>query len=242
MKLIVVLMFMTLACSSKKDSKSLTVQTNKIFSSNMHSDTVRFASLEDTKLTSISEIARKYLIDDSTQVSHIENQFKVNEFVLQSIIIEREIVNAVRNKYTLLSNNDSSKFCLLPIEDCFLISESCCLIGGYYLNRDTEYFLVYKINQAYASLVFDSRKIGNYGLKVGYYRGDECFEYKPNRLNFSIIENTLRFQGVLLQFCELNADRVSNTPLDSVELKFLIQKDGNCNLTFDSVNSKATLW
>ncbi|PLK44209.1 hypothetical protein [Emticicia sp. TH156] len=114
------------------------------------------------------------------------------------------------NFYSLIYFKKDNKSYLIPIE--YLQSykiNGIHMLGGVYSKREFEYYLIYALKDNILEIILDSRKQGKYGLKIGYFRDDDCIVYKPNRFlyNFDNKNNTIKFTGTILDYCKPNFDR-----------------------------------
>lgn len=152
-------------------------------------------------------------IDDSDNLLSI---FKIS--------FNGEHSNSLNDFYSLVYFQKNNKAYLIPIEyiQSYKIN-NVFMLGGIYSKREFEYFLIYALEDDTLRTVLDSRKQGDYGLKIGYFRNDDCIEYKPNRFlyNFNARNNTIEFTGMILNYCKPKFDRDTSQkePIDSQNIK-----------------------
>jgi hypothetical protein len=100
------------------------------------------------------------------------------------ISVKGELATSVHRDYTFITMGNKNSF-LLPIEFIqFSDIDDKMMLGGIYNYREFDYYFIYDIIGEKLTRTFDSRKVKT-GVKIGYYRDDECVEYYPKRLLFN---------------------------------------------------------
>jgi hypothetical protein len=139
-----------------------------------------------------------------------------------------EAPTALNKTYTFIHFIKTNALYLLPIElNKYYNTASDEMFGGFYNYREFDYYLIYRRTDSVLQMIFDSRKLYVNGLKVGYYKDDECVDYKPDRLKFSYDNNkqSIRFSGSVDYYCQEGKDRNSKQqgPFKSVNTNVIIR-------------------
>lgn len=167
-----------------------------------------------------------------------------NSLTIFKIDLEGNYPNNLNKFYSLIYLKTKNKSFLIPIEYNQLYKiDNEIMIGGTYSYREFEYYLIYKFDNEILELALDTRKNGTSGLKTGYFRDDECYEYRPNRLtyNYNEKERKIIFTGTKLNYCKPNIDRnleqkeplkIENIKIEYNYIKSKWLYDKNSNYTF----------
>lgn len=149
-----------------------------------------------------------FRVDVDLKIEEIDDS--ANLLSIFKISFNGEHSNSLNDFYSLIYFQKNNKTYLIPVEyiQSYKIN-NVFMLSGVYSNREFEYFLVYSLEGNILKTVLDSRKQGEYGLKIGYFRDDDCIEYKPNRFlySFNARNNTIKFTGTRLNYCKPRFDR-----------------------------------
>lgn len=155
-----------------------------------------------------------------------------DDFNIFNVEIEGEIPNNLPRYYTFINAKKKNNSFLLPfVFNQYMNIDNEIMFGGIYNYREYDYYLIYKLGAKELKLTFDSRRVNEESLKIGYYRDDECIEYEPNRLNFNYDgKRSIFFNGMIKEFCKKGFDR-------DPALKNPITKE-KISIRLDYINSK----
>lgn len=159
------------------------------------------------------------------------------------IKIKGDIATNVPRYYTFINASKNNCY-LVPIEfNRFISVNNEIMFGGIYNYREYDYYFIYGIDGKDLKLTFDSRKINEEGLKIGYYRNDDCREYQPNRLMIKYDSKTsISFYGVIKKFCKDGQDRTSQQTQPMTEEEVFIRLDYNGKSWVYNTNSDYEFW
>lgn len=153
-----------------------------------------------------SWLVNKYFKGKQIQVGLVKTFTNFNVFRVE---INSDIPNNIPKYYTFIHALEENSSFLLPIDfnQAFGIDNDV-MFGGIYNYREYDYYFIYKFEKGILDLVFDSRKTSGTGIKIGYYRDDDCIEYYPNRLDFNFDgKRSISFEGTVKKFCKDGSDR-----------------------------------
>jgi hypothetical protein len=183
---------------------------------------------------------KKYLKStEKMSIAEIRNdKYSISVYKL---ILSNDSPTSLNKKYSIVYFEKSNMSFLIPIEFNKIIQlDKEQMIGGYKESREYEFYYIYVLKLKTLKLVMDTSKDCDYGVKVGYFRNDECFEYVPNRFNCEIYNNNneIRFVGKIKNYCKPNIDRDENNliPLEIInsqiiykysKSKWIFQKESN---------------
>jgi len=149
-----------------------------------------------------------FKINADIKIEEIEDP--ANSLSIFKISLNGEHANSFENFYSFIYSQEDNKSYFIPVDyiQSYKINNTL-MLGGIYSTREFEYYLIYALKKSSLKLILDSRKQGEYGLKIGYFRDDDCIVYKPNRLlyDFNAKNNTIKFTGTILNYCKPNFDR-----------------------------------
>jgi hypothetical protein len=138
------------------------------------------------------------------------NQFTIKKsikstekYTIYDVLLSNNLATSLNKVYTFLYINNENKLFLLPVEfNSFILTDSKNdMLGGFVISREYEYYTVFEIDK-YLKQVLDINQYCKNGIKVGYFRDDECFEYNPNRLKFLNKKNEVIFYGTIKIYCK----------------------------------------
>lgn len=158
----------------------------------------------------------------------VELQKKVRNSVdIYSVKLLGSLPTSLNDDYTLINIKSQGLQYLLPIEfNHYFNFDDKTMIGGIYSYREFEYYFIYEIEKGFLKLVLDTRNINGKQVKVGYYKDDECIDYKPDRLDFDFDNhhNELRFRGLFMIYCREGADRQDDSnPIEEKSINVVIR-------------------
>jgi hypothetical protein len=245
MKIMILLSCFLLGCATDNHSNKSPIQ-------NALSGTIDIFGNEVKKLP-ISRIApldkfhlKSWLIKNYFNGKQIEVELskESNSIMIFNVIIKDNVANNVPRNYSLIKTVNKNTYFLLPIDfnDIFEIS-SDLMIGGIYSYREYEYYFIYRLDSQVVKLIFDSRNFNKYGIKIGYYRDDDCFEYQPNRLVYRYDGGrSIFFDGTLKKFCKKGIDRDPKMKQPIDENKIRVRLDYTGEFWVYNENSKYEFW
>ncbi|NBA87976.1 hypothetical protein GVN16_19555 [Emticicia sp. CRIBPO] len=184
---------------------------------------------QSNKQKAIREWLDQYYFHGYAKYNIEEINDSITSATIFKISLNGSYPNMLKNSYSVIYLEGSDISFLIPIEfvDSYKINNQE-MIGGIYSYREFEYFIIYHINNNDITLALDSRTEGKYGLKTGYFRNDECIEYKPERLDYHYDKSThaISFTGMIFNYCEKGLDRNKN------QIKSLDSQKVNIEYTF----------
>ncbi len=235
-KTIILVSLVMLSCTnSGKFERSETID--------IFGDTVGRLPINSNRKLDISTIT-KWLIDNYFfgRKLHVDLVKTVKEVSIFKISVKGELATSVHRDYTFITMGNKNSF-LLPIEFIqFSDIDDKMMLGGIYNYREFDYYFIYDIIGEKLTRTFDSRKVKT-GVKIGYYRDDECVEYYPKRLLFDNEKKTsIFFRGIVKNFCRKGQDRMiqQKQPLTKEEISIRIDYNGEFWVYNDS--SKYKFW
>lgn len=242
-----VILLILSSCNGNKTNKA-SIENNVITESiygdkileipiNLENQTNKKLYLDEWLSKNYFKSAVNYNIDEVNNLDNYLTIFKIN--------LEGNYPSNLNKFYSLIYIKAKNKTFLIPIEYNQLYKiDNEIMIGGIYSYREFEYYLIYKLNNDFFEIALDTRKNGDSGLKTGYFRFDECYEYKPNRFiqNYNKKEKKITFTGTILSYCKPNFDRnlMQKEPLKKEKVK--IEYNYVNNKWLYNKNSIYTFW
>lgn len=209
----------------------------------IYGDTVGRLPIDSNMKLDTSTIA-KWLIDNYLlgRKLHVDLAKTLKDMSIFKIRVKGEVATSVRRDYTFITIRNKNSY-LLPVEfNQFININDKMMFGGIYNYREFDYYFIYEIIGEKLKRTFDSRKVKT-GVKIGYYRDDECVEYYPKRLVFDNEKKTsIFFRGIVKNFCRKGQDRMiqQKQPLTKEEISIRIDYNGEFWVYNDS--SKYKFW
>lgn len=201
----------------------------------------RESVLNDSLISNIT-ISKEAIINEAFLVKWLKENFfdsnielavkkaasSGNAIEYYSVIFLSDVPNNTKKSYSFIFFMEERLLFLVPFEYNFsCVFDNKQMFGGYYSSREYDFYLIFHKNANKMILVFDSRLLTSFGLKVGFYRDDECIEYKPARLlfRFNSKERIITFSGKIARFCEERVDRDLQTkkPLSIQNVKIMLK-------------------
>lgn len=147
---------------------------------------------------------------------------------------------SLNDTYTFIDFRDQHLQFLLPIEyNQFYKIDNQMMVGGFYSNREFDYYFIYELNTNFLKLILDTRNIGGEKIRIGYYTDEECVDYIPDRLNFQYnmeLQET-HFSGLANVYCSDGKDRtVGDKVVKKTDLHVILRYHQGM-WTFDKVKS-----
>lgn len=231
-KLIIMLIFILSSISWSQNLNDKTKIKKK-------SDKINITSNEEDKITKLSinlkkiKNKKKYLSNWFLK-NYLKNQedFKIKELYIKkhSVLIYKISLSnysptSLNKQYSIIYFQKSNLCFIIPIiYNKIIFYDNNLMIGGFKESREFQYYSVYLLKNSELSKVMDSSEDCDYGIKVGYFRNDECYEYSPNQFEVETFnENEIRFNGVIKKYCKLNTDRDENVkvPLEIIDSQII---------------------
>lgn len=216
MRVLIFIMLIFVGCRNESIHKTK-AEKNEINLTDIFGDQVRNLSIKNSFKLDISQIKlwlnQKYFNNKKMKVTLTKADQKIKVFDVELV---GEIPNSIAKRYTFITIAKDNRSFLLPVEyNQTIFVENQIMFAGIYNSREYDYYFVYMLDNQNLKLIFDSRKINEAGLKVGYYRNDDCIAYLPNRLRIHYDNNTILFSGTIEVFCKEGIDRKPNqiTPI-----------------------------
>ncbi len=233
----------SLGCSNHpKDKVAKNVQTKEkiyIFGDKINRLPMESAiALDKSKLT--TWLINNYFHGKTIDIDLAETSKGIEIFKIE---IKGDIATNVPRHYTFINASKENGY-LVPIEFNKVINvNNEIMFGGIYNYREYDYYFIYSIDGKDLRLTFDSRKINKEGLKIGYYRDDECREYQPNRLMIKYDNKaSISFYGIIKKFCNDGQDRTSQQTQPISKEKVFIRLDYNGKSWVYNTNSDYEFW
>ncbi len=245
MKIMMLLSCFLLGCATDNNSNKSGIE--KELSEAMHifgSEVKKLPILAAAPLDKFQ--IKSWLINNYFNGKQIEVELskEMKNIKIFKVKITDNVANNVPRDYTFIKSENENDYFLLPIYFNDILDISCDLmIGGIYSYREYEYYFIYRLDSKMVKLIFDSRNINKYGIKIGYYRDDECFQYQPNRLMYRFDgEKSIFFVGNLKKFCKkgFNRDPKIKHPIDENKISIRLDYDGE--FWIYNKNSKYEFW
>lgn len=237
--------FLLAGCKNNSNSNNPKYQKEIVNAINIFGSEIKKLPLDSTAHFDNSHI-KYWLIKNYFEDKQIEIEigkiFK-NAKILK-VTLKDDVANNIPTKYTLLNIQDKNEFYLLPINfiDVLQINNTI-MISGIYSHREFEYYFIYQLDSNLVKHIFDSRTIHKNGIKIGYYRNDECIEYQPNTLEYSYDGNkSIFFSGNINYFCDNGFDRKLSIKVPIKQRKIKIRIDFIENKWIYNENSNYVFW
>ena len=219
----IILLFLFIASSWSEPIKKNTIKREKVIVYN-NNETINKLNIDLKKIRNKKQFLKKWFLENYLKsnkeilITEIKNKkYSISVF---SINLSNDSPTSLNKKYSIIYFEKSNLSFLIPIEfnKIFQFNKEQ-MIGGYKEYREYEFYHIYLVQHNTLKLVMDTSKDCNYGVKVGYFRDDDCLEYVPNRLKFEIYNNNeIRFVGKIKYYCKPNIDRDENN-LMPLEIK-----------------------
>lgn len=217
----------SLHCIKKKDRLRNIKQIND--SINIYSEKVTRLNINLKKYKNKKMFLENWFLNNYIGIKVKISIEEINDIkrsvLIYKISLSNDLPTSLNKKYSVVYLKKLNMCFLIPIEYNKLNQiNKDLMIGGYRENREFEYYYIYQFKKDFLKLIMDTSKDFEYGIKVGYFRDDECLEYLPNRFNFQIIDNKeIRFIGKINNYCKPNMDRDENDtiPLDITNSKII---------------------
>lgn len=190
---------------------------------NINNETIAKLNIDLKKIKNKKQFLKKWFLDNYLKSNEkiIITEKRNDKYLISvyKISISNNSPTSLNKKYSIIYFEKSNLSFLIPIEfNKILQFDKEQMIGGYKESREYEFYHIYLLKQETLKLVMDTSKDCDYGVKVGYFRNDECLEYLPNRLNCEVNNNEIRFIGKIKYYCKPNFDRDENS-LIPLEIK-----------------------
>lgn len=167
----------------------------------------------------------KNYLENTEKISITEIRNDKQSISVYKLSLSNDSPTSLNKKYSIIYFEKSNISFLIPIEFNKIIQlGNEQMIGGYKESREFEFYNIYVLRHKTLKVVMDTSKDCDYGVKVGYFRSDECLEYLPNRFNCQILNNNeIRFIGKIKNYCKPNIDRDENNfkPLEILNTKII---------------------
>lgn len=122
--------------------------------------------------------------------------------------------NNIKKNYVVVDIKEKQLQYILPIEISQMFSiDKTIMFGGIYNYREYEYYSIYKIQNGMIINELNSRDIKGKSIIIGYYKDDECIDYRQDRLKFyyNSQKREILFKGMIDNYCLEGFDRFSNS-------------------------------
>ena len=167
----------------------------------------------------------KNYLKSAQKLSIKEIKNDIYSVVVYEISLSYDSPTSLNKKYSIIYNRKLNTSFLVPFEFNRLFRcNKELMIGGYKESREYEFYQIYALKNKTLKLVMDTSKDCDYGIKVGYYRNDECLEYISNRFTCSMSStDQIEFIGKIKNYCKVNVDRNVNDlkPLTITNIKII---------------------
>jgi hypothetical protein len=189
-------------------------------------DTVSSISKRSTELT-IKEVEgllhEKYF--KGIEFSVISEKGVTGKLNMYTVKLIGELPTALHRIYTFLDVKEKHLQFLLPIEFNQLYEiENRIMIGGIYTSREYEFYSIYELDSNILKRIFDTNKPEGQRIVTGYFKDEECVDYKPDRLLFQYNKQTndLLFTGNAKRYCQPDRDRAKDDKvIEPIRLKLV---------------------
>lgn len=132
-------------------------------------------------------------------------------------LVNDNIPNNIKKDYLVIDNKNKQFQYIISLEINQVFNyDGTIMFGGFYNYREYEYYMIYKIQNDIITNEFDSRNVNGNSIIVGYYKDDECIDYRPDRFTFHYDTQIkeIVFKGFIDNYCTEVVDRFSNSVID----------------------------